>query len=505
MKNIKSIVNGLVEGRKDMNILNGWVLTGWSIMAIALSAAYGIKGIRGAIPLWAGLVIVFSLIIPLIVSFILFKRNPCSRIIGYLFPAAYGLALCAIMIVSETALTLFYGIPMTMLIVAYNDFRLAKASAIMIIIECVTAFIVNQILRDQWSCKTDETVIYFVALFMTSLFSAASTYLAQNLNQNKIDAISAKEQQVKEVIALSTDVANTIQAHAKETSTDLDTVLASAVEVDIAMSETVKGMENARQVIDEQLLAVQSIEQQTNAVNSLISNIETEIKTSNKEFSVAEEQVGLLIKSSEDVLSSSEATVESMSSLDEIVKNVTDIINIISHISGQTRLLSLNASIEAARAGAGGKGFAVVAAQIGKLAEQTNSATTQITEMIGRLEAKFEEMNTEVEQLVSAGELQINSINEVNKSFLSCRQSMDIIARCSAEQATASAQMEDENKKLSFYIEDLSAMDEEVYAGAMSAAETVRNTKIIVESAKTKMLATNNSTETLTSVLNDQK
>jgi len=125
--------------------------------------------------------------------------------------------------------------------------------------------------------------------------------------------------------------------------------------------------------------------------------------------------------------------------------------------------------------------------------------------MIEKLEMKFSEMNIDVESLVAAGELQVNSINEVNKSFLACRRSMNIIKTCSETQSRASKQLEEENKRLSSFIEELSAMDEEVYAGAVSTAETAKNTKAIVEDAKAKMLATNDSTETLTAVLNNQK
>ena len=62
----------------------------------------------------------------------------------------------------------------------------------------------------------------------------------------------------------------------------------------------------------------------------------------------------------------------------------------ISEIAAQTNLLSLNASIEAARAGDAGRGFAVVATEIQKLAEQSNTASGNIAQIVNTLIANSE-------------------------------------------------------------------------------------------------------------------
>ena len=74
----------------------------------------------------------------------------------------------------------------------------------------------------------------------------------------------------------------------------------------------------------------------------------------------------------------------------ESAKTIREAAGLISDIAGQTNLLSLNASIEAARAGDAGRGFAVVANEIQKLAEQSNDASGRIDQIVSTLITKAE-------------------------------------------------------------------------------------------------------------------
>ncbi len=85
------------------------------------------------------------------------------------------------------------------------------------------------------------------------------------------------------------------------------------------------------------------------------------------------------------------------------VKKIADASHSITEISSQTNLLSLNASIEAARAGDYGKGFGVVANEIGLLAQQSSTAATTINEI--------------VEDLVSGSTKSMEIIEELNAAF----------------------------------------------------------------------------------------
>ncbi|PIE74749.1 MAG: hypothetical protein CSA18_03555 [Deltaproteobacteria bacterium] len=103
---------------------------------------------------------------------------------------------------------------------------------------------------------------------------------------------------------------------------------------------------------------------------------------------------------------------EKMSTLGKAASEITKVTETISDISEQTNLLALNATIEAARAGEAGKGFAVVAGEIKALAQQTASATGEISNRIANVQGLTSESVTAIESIVSI----INEINDIVSS-----------------------------------------------------------------------------------------
>ncbi|MCR4933820.1 MAG: methyl-accepting chemotaxis protein, partial [Lachnospiraceae bacterium] len=102
------------------------------------------------------------------------------------------------------------------------------------------------------------------------------------------------------------------------------------------------------------------------------------------------------------------------------VKSISEATGLIKAIADQTHLLSLNASIEAARAGDTGKGFAVVATEIGKLSAQSKEATDTITAIVDALVKESQRSVDTIEELN-------NNIKEQNKDLTSTKDDMDTV------------------------------------------------------------------------------
>lgn len=108
---------------------------------------------------------------------------------------------------------------------------------------------------------------------------------------------------------------------------------------------------------------------------------------------------------------------ETMESLQERIKHIGEIVNVIDDIAEQTTLLSLNASIEAARAGETGRGFAVVADEIRKLADQSLSSAGEIRNIIGEITKQTSEASESVDNAYVSVNEQKEVVENTRKSF----------------------------------------------------------------------------------------
>lgn len=167
--------------------------------------------------------------------------------------------------------------------------------------------------------------------------------------------------------------------------------------LNVLASASSKGANQIRQAIDELSKTAVSLAENVQSVNTSmmemgnnVTAIHSETVTLNENSDKmdhanrnASESMNLVLTSSHTSSAIIEEMIVQVKATNEAIASISKAVELISDITSQTNLLSLNASIEAARAGQAGRGFAVVATEIKQLADQSSQGAAAIKKYCG--------------------------------------------------------------------------------------------------------------------------
>ena len=284
------------------------------------------------------------------------------------------------------------------------------------------------------------------------------TKSAKMLTAKLRDVMSQSHAMSEEVTTTSADLADSASqaTQASEQVTDAVTEVSKGA---VAQAESV---ENAVNETDE---IGKNIENISGAVSEMDRYAEEMKDACDKAMSSLDK----LIRQSEEVTASVKDISDTINSTNESAKSISEFTQAITDIATQTNLLSLNASIEAARAGDAGRGFAVVADEIRQLADQSSNSADKIKSIVEKLLADSASSVSVLEKLNESFGVQAQQLESTKDNMESMSGNVASVKNTSSDISKQAGMLNDAKNGLLEIISDLSAISEE---NAASTEET---------------------------------
>ena len=300
--------------------------------------------------------------------------------------------------------------------------------------------------------------------------------------------------EVKTLINASTSLADKLGGIVTEVDEHADILDNSMASLNALAEANSTSTNQIRQVMDDLsstavTLAdnVQSVNAKVNEMGDNMSAINSEAVTlndnsdkMNKAGQDASESMSLVLTSSHTASDIIAQLIEQVNETNKAIASINEAVELISDITSQTNLLSLNASIEAARAGQAGRGFAVVASEIKQLADQSSQGADSIKNIADNILEKSNRSVILTGRMKELAEQEQTDIGNAKESF-------DILNRIIEENAAIAQTVMDKTKnlealkldiinsvsELSAISEENAASNEEVTARVTEIAESV--------------------------------
>jgi methyl-accepting chemotaxis protein len=278
--------------------------------------------------------------------------------------------------------------------------------------------------------------------------------------------------QVRDMLMKSRNIASSLSGHSREFQR--------------FSHETAAANRSIVQAIEEISYGADQQAQQSEASSHIIGELEHEIRTiwdyaqTMRQMSSEAERTTVAGTESVQALSAAAAETEkrvnqALEAMNEVAASsaqIGKIVNTITDISTQTNILSLNAAIEAARAGGYGKGFSVIAEEVRILSQQTNDSSKSISAIIRGLTGHIEALKI---QLVNSHRTLLAQNSQVDQTLTSFSAIQDSMKQVSGQIAGIHQKVQlvqSRNNELILSVQHVAAVAEETAAGVQEVNST---------------------------------
>lgn len=480
-ENREDKMNNSVDNLKGTDKNNAMALGCYTAYNVLLLSFYLLEVIKGS-RTW-GYYVIFAILslVPLVMCHICYRVNKESDKLKLIIAIGYPIFYTYTIFTTVSPLAFLYGILILVVMLVYAETLLTSIFGGVIFLINVAHVIYLVATGELVKADLPDIEIRLAFTLVLVIFANLITKTMVKLNQARMAHIESEKEHIEEMLSQIMDISNTMTNSIGVVYEKMEQLEESVSKTKESMEEVSHGTTDTAESVQMQLMKTEEIQDFISKVEEVSGTIDTEVEDATEEINQGKEKIDELIKQ---VGISDDASSKVSKELNELVEytgNMQSIIELIDNITSQTSLLSLNASIEAARVGEAGKGFAVVASEISNLAEQTQNATVEITELINNISSELEEVVAVVNYLMDNNKLQSIAATETASSFETVASRVADIREQAKEMTEIVVDLANSNESIVESIQTISAATEEVTAHSNVTLECSEENSSIVD------------------------
>ena len=418
---------------------------------------------------------------------IFYKKKPDAEWMKHLVALGYSAFFTYGIFTSVCSIEFMFAITMVLVAVIYNDEKYVFTIALGVAIENVIIVVLGMKNGTYGFISKEFAAIQICTVVIVSVY----TYIvARTLRlNNAISLLALKDANNGAEAALEniSNLTERLKEKIGDIHQDIDRLAETSKITGDAMKEVSTGATDTAEAVQTQIYQTEEIQTKVDIVDNAAKEIADNMKATMAAVIEGERSIKDLVASTEISVNNSKDVAEKLNTLEQYMNEMYTIVGMIENITSQTSLLSLNASIEAARAGEAGRGFAVVASEISNMAEQTQDATKNITELITNVSTAISQTVAVIYKMIdgikeekNSTESTVDSFKIIEKNTRSINQNIDHLATNIGELKVA-------NEEIVESIQTISAISEEVTARAGETMESEENNLEIMLNIKNQM------------------
>lgn len=272
--------------------------------------------------------------------------------------------------------------------------------SITVLVSIIAAILFGLVISRWLSKRLKEVIEFTKRLGQGDLTQSLVPKNKDELSQ-MIHSLNDAVDNIKILLMGVMDEIQDMSASSEELSATSEELLATMETIKETTEDITSGAKNLSQSSEEASYATEEIDNSTQILtNKALEQEDSAAKIQSRAYEIKEK--GLTSsKKADEMYQSNLKRLEDAIDAGKVVDNITIMANAIGDIASQTNLLSLNASIEAARAGDAGRGFAVVADEIRNLSEQSSQSVTNIRSVTEQVQEAFSIIITSSKEVLS--------------------------------------------------------------------------------------------------------